>query len=146
MADTPPSLLNTLTALGGVSALTGLLGWLTGHRLQSASVRKTNAETRKAEAETESLTEGHSAEFEKAVNDRVKALLDSWEKQVGLLTTRIESQQEEIHGLRQEVVELRKALDATTKELHKTRMRTHPAGAHDRDHRPNAGLDRREDP
>jgi chromosome segregation ATPase len=113
------------TALGLIGApvlLQKLMEHFFGHKKADAESELALAQAKKAEREAEELASGHSAEFEKAVNDRVKAVLDSWERQVSLLTLRIQAQQDEIQGLRQEVVELRKALDATTRELHAARI------------------------
>ncbi|MCI4680158.1 hypothetical protein K9U39_10880 [Rhodoblastus acidophilus] len=112
------------TALGVLGApvlLQKLLEHFFGHKKTDAESELMLAQARKTESEAEELVAGRTGEFEKAVNDRVKAVLDSWERQVNLLTARIQAQQDEIHGLRQEVVELRKALDATTRELHAAR-------------------------
>jgi len=111
MSDQSPSWVQSVGALGGVGVVTGFLAWLTGHRLSSAQTRKT-------EAETDVISENRGAEFEKAVNDRVKTVLDSWREQVSLLSTQIKEQREEIHGLRNEVIALRKALDLARGELH----------------------------
>ncbi len=113
------------TALGVLGApvlLQKLLEHFFGHRKADAESELMLAQARKTENEADELAVARTGEFEKAVNDRVKAVLDSWEKQVSLLTLRIQAQQDEIHGLRQEVIELRKALDATTRELHAARI------------------------
>lgn len=117
-APDPWSWGNVIGATGGILSIIGapvLLQKLIDH---FSGKRKNKAEAEKAEAEAELIRDNHAAEFEKAVNDRVKTVLDSWERQVALLTTRIQAQQSEIEGLRTEVVALRKALDATTKQLH----------------------------
>lgn len=119
------------TALGVLGApvlLQKLLEHFFGHKKVDAESELMIAQARKTESEADELAAGRTAEFEKAVNDRVKAVLDSWERQVTLLTTRIQAQQDEIHGLREEVVALRKALDATTRELHAARMNADPGG------------------
>lgn len=120
-APDPWSWGNMVGAAGGLMSIIGapvLLQKLIDH---FSGKRKLEAEAGKAEAEAELIRDAHAAEFEKAVNDRVKTVLDSWERQVALLTTRIQAQQSEIEGLRSEVVELRKALDVTTKDLHSAR-------------------------
>jgi len=112
------------TALGVLGApvlLQKLLEHFFAHRKSDAESELMLAQARKTESEAEELSVSRTGEFEKAVNDRVKAVLDSWERQVTLLTARIQAQQDEIHELRDEVTELRKALDATTRELHATR-------------------------
>lgn len=112
------------TALGVLGApvlLQKLLEHFFGHKKVDAESELMIAQTRKTESEVDELAASRTGEFEKAVNDRVKTVLDSWERQVSLLTVRIQAQQDEIHGLRDEVVALRKALDATTRELHITR-------------------------
>ncbi len=114
--------------LGAPVLLQKLLEHFFGHKKVDAESELMIAQARKTEREADELAAGRTAEFEKAVNDRVKAVLDSWERQVTLLTVRIEAQQDEIHGLREEVVALRKALDATTRELHVARMNADPGG------------------
>ncbi|MGO8738054.1 hypothetical protein [Rhodoblastus sp.] len=119
------------TALGILGApvlLQKLLEHFFGHKKADAESELMIAQARKAENEADELAAGRTGEFEKAVNDRVKAVLDSWERQVTLLTIRIQAQQDEIHGLRDEVVALRKALDATTRELHAARMNAESGG------------------
>jgi predicted nucleic acid-binding Zn-ribbon protein len=121
-----PSLWNIVaTALGVLGApvlLQKLLEHFFGHKKADAESELMHAQARKTESEVDELAASRMGEFEKAVNDRVKAVLDSWERQVTLLTDRIQAQQDEIQGLRREVVELRKALDATTRELHAARV------------------------
>lgn len=121
-APDPWSWGNMIGAAGGILSIIGapmLLQKMIDH---FSGRRKSAAEAEKAEVETEIIRGTHAAEFEKAVNDRVKAVLDSWEKQVALLTTRIQAQQNEIESLRGEVVKLRKALDSTTKDLNVARI------------------------
>lgn len=124
--STDPSWWNIVgVALGAIGApilLQKMMDHLFGHRKTKAEAELMMAQARKMESDAEDGATGHVAEFEKAVNERVKAVLDSWERHVTLLTERIQAQQDEIHGMRQEVVELRKALDATTRELHQVRL------------------------
>ncbi len=112
------------TALGVLGApvlLQKLLEHFFGHKKVDAESELMIAQARKTESEADELAASRTGAFEKAVNNRVKTVLDSWERQVSLLTVRIQAQQDEIHGLREEVVALRKALDATTRELHAAR-------------------------
>ncbi len=112
------------TALGVLGApvlLQKLLEHFFGHKKVNAESELMIAQARKTESEADELAASRTGAFEKAVNDRVKTVLDSWERQVSLLTVRIQAQQDDIHGLREEVVALRKALDATTRELHAAR-------------------------
>ncbi len=122
MADSTPSWVQTIGALGGVSVVTGFLTWLTSHKVSKASARKT-------EAEAEQIEENRGAEFEKAINDRINTGIDSWEKQVSHLVNLVETltKQNEaslarIGALEKEVTRLRIALDKTTKELHAARV------------------------
>jgi hypothetical protein len=122
MADSTPTWVQTIGALGGVSVVTGWLTWLTNHHWAKASARKT-------EAEAEQIEENRGASFEDKINARALASIDSWEKQVAHLVTLVETlttQNEAALGriatLEEEVRRLRVALDKTTKELHAERL------------------------
>ncbi|WP_298357486.1 hypothetical protein [Rhodoblastus sp.] len=122
MADSTPGWVQTVGALGGVSVITGFLTWATNHRSSKATAKK-------AEAEAEQIEENKGASFEQAINDRITAGIDSWEKQVAHLVSLVEtlSKQNEtslarIATLEEEVRRLRIALDKTTRELHAARV------------------------
>lgn len=120
-APDPWSWGNVVGVAGGIMGIIGgpvLLQKLVEH---FSGRKKASAEADLANANAAQIKENMGAEFEKAVNDRVKAVLDSWARQVEMLTARISAQQTEIGELRNEVVELRKALDAATKALHSAR-------------------------
>jgi len=123
-------------ALGGVSAITGVLGWMTSHRMMRSNIRKFDAETKLIEEQTrhERITEASTiensrADFEKALNDRTTRVMDSLETQVRRLSelvqaqsTQLSEQSFQIQKMEGEIQELRKALDARTNDLNKMRL------------------------
>ena len=122
MADSTPGWVQTVGALGGVSVITGFLTWLTNHKSSSAAAKKT-------EAEAEQIEDNKGAAFEEAINERIAAGFDSWEKQSAHLVGMIETLTRQnadagarIATLEEEVRRLRIALDKTTRELHAARV------------------------
>ncbi|CAN2532510.1 hypothetical+protein [Methylocapsa aurea] len=102
--------------LAGGATPAAILAWLAGRRRATAEAAKIVAEAAKTDAEAEAI----GAE---ALTARFKLLIDGYERRIAEMTEqlrvltegyegRIKDLASEVHSLRDEVKELRKALDA----------------------------------
>jgi hypothetical protein len=118
MSDQSQNLWQVIAGMGGLSAITGLLGWLSGRRGQEANARKSEAEARKTSIEADIAEDARGNDFERVLNDRAQTVIDSLIKQVQILNDHMSTQEQQIISLRNEVRDLRIALDRTSRELH----------------------------
>lgn len=88
-----------------------------------AEARNLAAQAIKTEAEAKQLDGNRSADFERVLNERTFRNMDMLEEQVKHLLKLVTAQTVEMHEMKQEIVELRRALDARTLELNTFRLR-----------------------
>jgi hypothetical protein len=101
--------------LAGGATPAAIFGWLIGRKKAEAETAKATAEAAKAEAEAD-------AAFAGMLNQRLKSLIDGYEKRIADLTA-------EVRSLRDEVIALRQALDARMRaETEEARRRAGLAG------------------
>ena len=105
------------------AAPAGIAAWLLGRRKAGAEADKMEAEAGKAEAEAAKATAEAEAIVAEAMTKRFAVLIDGYERRIAEMTTqfkaisegyeaRIDDLTAEIHSLRDEVKQLRQALDA----------------------------------
>lgn len=107
---------------GVIFALTSVLTAVGTYKTVKAAARKTDAETRKLDAEAvaeAAKVEAARTEFEKALNDRTIGVMDALKDQVERLTKLVETQNDRIGELEEELKEVRIALENRTRDLHR---------------------------
>ncbi len=107
MTDAPTDWLQALggnVGTGVAGLATAFVAYLTGRGINKASARKLAAEAAKLEAEAGSADAGAEAALVAALNERIGLLIKGYEQRIDDLT-------KEVHSLRSEILNLRKALD-----------------------------------
>lgn len=94
-------------ALGFAGAIAG---WLAARRKNAADAGKSDAEARKADADARKADADAAAEIEAIFNQRIKLLLDGYERQRQMDQVTIAAMKMQIDTLEAEIEDLKKAL------------------------------------
>ena len=110
---------------GLLTAATAVLSWVTGRRLQRSAVTHADAEAEKFRVETERQRVASGAEFEAAVNERVKLIFEEQNRRIAEMAEEIRLLRSQVEKLTRETEEvhlLRGQVETLTRELQRAKQ------------------------